>query len=142
VATQAALWLAMVAGGALAAVGFAVQTAAMMRERRLEFAQLQAIGLSRRQLTGIVAVQSALLVLLGSLFGVGIGLALAWFVGPLVTVSADGKPPVPGVVVEVPWLGVLALVAAVGAVLVGIVAVVAAASRASRPADLLRAGGE
>ncbi|MEP6481763.1 MAG: ABC transporter permease, partial [Rhodoglobus sp.] len=142
VATQAALWLALVSGGVLAAICFAVQTAATMRERRLEFAQLQAVGLGRGGLTASVALESALLVALGSLFGVGIGLLLAWFVGPLVTVSADGTPPVPSVIVETPWVGVAILVGAMSVALLGIVAVVAGSYRAMRPAELLRAGGD
>lgn len=142
VATQAALWLAIVTGGLLAAVGFAVQTAATMRQRRLEFAQLQAIGLGRSRLVGVVAFESLLLVALGSVFGIGIGLALAWLVGPLVAVSTNGKPPVPDVIVEVPWAGVALLVGTLAVALVGIVGIIAASYRAARPADLLRAGGD
>ena len=54
IATQAALWLAVIAAALLASIGFAVHTAAAVRARRLEFAQLRAIGLSRRALAGVI----------------------------------------------------------------------------------------
>jgi len=141
VATQAALWLTIVAGALLAAVGFIVHTAATLRARRLELAQLRAIGFSRAGLVRLIAGESALMSALGALFGVVIGLLLVILVGPLVVVSPDGSPPVPGVIVQVPWLGIAALVLLVAVVLALIVAVVARVQKFVDPAELLREGG-
>src|SRR5665647_3088132 len=98
VATQAGLWLVALAAALLAAVGFGVHATVTLRARAVEFAQLRAIGLSRRSLTAVVGAESLLLCLLGGTFGIGIGALLGWLVGPLVAGSADGTPPIPSVV--------------------------------------------
>ena len=140
VATQAALWLTIVAGALLAAVGFIVHTSATLRARRLELAQLRAIGLSRGALVRLIAGESLLMSALGTIFGVAIGLLLVVLVGPLIVVSPFGEPPIPDVVVQVPWTGIAALVAIVIAVLALIVVAVARVQRFVDPAQLLREG--
>ena len=142
IATQAALWLAVIAAALLASIGFAVHTAAAMRARRLEFAQLRAIGLSRRALAGVIGAESALLGVIGALFGVGIGALLSWLVGPLVAVSPDGSAAVPAVVTVFPLVNVAVLVLVVLAALGCMVAVVALGQRSIRPAQILRGGDE
>jgi len=140
VATQAALWLAIAAGAALAAVGFAVHSVATLRARRLEFAQLRAIGFSRRRLVGLIAGESLLMTVLGAIFGVSIGLLLVWLVGPLVAVSPSGAETVPEVIVQVPWLSIGLLVVELGLALGLVVLLVARGQRFAEPAELLREG--
>ena len=142
VATQAALWVAIAASAALAAVGFGVQSAASLRSRRLELAQLRAIGFSRRRLVGLVAAESLLMSVLGSCFGVGIGILLAWLIAPLVAISPSGNPPVPSVVVEIPGWGLVALVLSVVLALTVVVVGVARVQRFTEPAHLLREGAQ
>jgi predicted lysophospholipase L1 biosynthesis ABC-type transport system permease subunit len=142
IATQAALWLAVIAAALLASIGFAVHTAAAMRARRLEFAQLRAIGLSRRALAGVIGAESALLGVIGAVFGVAIGALLSWLVGPLVAVSPDGSAAVPAVVTVFPVFNVAVLVLVVLAALGCMVAVVALGQRSVRPAQILRGGDE
>ena len=142
VATQAALWLAILAAALLAAVGFAVHTAATLRSRRLEFAELRAIGLSRGKLVGLVAVESLLLAVLGIVFGIVVGALLSWLVAPLVAVSPDGTPAVPSVLVVVPVADIGLLVLALVAVCAAVVLIVARVQRSIHPADILRGAGE
>ena len=142
VATQAALWVAIAASTLLAAVGFGVHSAAGLRSRRLELAQLRAIGYSRRRLIGLVGTESLLMCVLGSVFGVAIGLLLAWLVGPLVAVSPTGTPTVPSVVVEVPLVSIALLLAWIVAVLAAVVLLVARIQRFTEPAHLLREGAQ
>ncbi|HEY2643296.1 MAG TPA: ABC transporter permease, partial [Galbitalea sp.] len=142
VATQAALWLSIVAAALLAAIGFAVHTAASMRARRLEFAQLRAIGLSRRSLAGVVGAESLLLCAIGTVFGVAIGVLLSWLVGPLVAVSPDGSPAVPTVAIVLPMGSVALLILEVVAVLALVVLAVAVAQRSISPAQILRGADE
>ena len=141
VGTQAALWLAIAAGALLAAVGFAAHSTATLRARRLELAQLRAIGFTRRRLVGLIGGESLLMAGLGAFFGVGIGLLLVFLVGPLVAVSADGTPTIPAVLVEVPVVSILLLVAEMGIVLAVVVLLVAQVQRFAEPAELLREGG-
>ena len=140
VATQAALWVAIAASTLLAAVGFGVHSAAGLRSRRLELAQLRAIGYSRRGLVALIGAESLLMCVLGAVFGVTIGVLLALLVGPLVAVSPTGAPTVPSVVVEVPALGIALLLAEVVAVLAAVVTLVARTQRFTEPAHLLREG--
>ena len=142
VATPAALWLSIVAAALLVALGFALHTAASMRARRLEFAQLRAIGLSRRSLVGVVGAESLILCAIGTVFGIAIGLLLSWLVGPLVAVSPDGAPAVPAVVTVVPIAAVALLILEVVAVLGCVVMVVAATQRSMSPAQILRGADE
>jgi len=142
VATQAGLWLVALAAALLAAVGFGVHATVTLRARAVEFAQLRAIGLSRRSLTAVVGAESLLLCLLGGTFGIGIGALLGWLVGPLVAVSADGTPPIPSVVVHIPWADVAALAGEVVALLAVVVLVVARSQRSADPAAVLRLGEE
>jgi ABC-type antimicrobial peptide transport system permease subunit len=141
VATQAALWLAIAAAALLAAIGFAVHTAATLSSRSAELAQLRAIGFSRRSIVGLVGAESALLAALGALFGITIGVLLAYLAGPLIAVSPTGEPTVPSVIVDVPWLTILALLVELLAVLAIVVAGVARGQKSSDPATILRAGG-
>ena len=75
-------------------------------------------------------------------FGIGIGALLGWLVGPLVAVSADGTPPIPSVVVHIPWADVAALAGEVVALLAVVVLVVARSQRNADPAAVLRLGEE
>jgi hypothetical protein len=142
VGTQAALWVSIVAGALLAAIGFAMHVAATLRSRRVELAQLRAVGLTRRGVLGLVALESLLLCALGVVFGVAIGVLLAYLVGPLVTVSRSGLAPVPSVIVQVPILNIALLAIEMVAVLCLIVLVVARSQRFTQPSDLLRGGAD
>jgi ABC-type antimicrobial peptide transport system permease subunit len=142
VATQAALWLVLGGAALLAAVGFAIHATGSLRSRSLEFAQLRAIGLSRRRLIGVIAAESALLSLFGTIVGVGLGLALGWLVAPLVGASADGSTPVPPVAIVIPWAQVALLGLEVVAVLAIVVFVAARIQRSADPASVLRTGDE
>jgi hypothetical protein len=142
VATQAALWLVTGAAVLLAAIGFAVHAVVTMRAREIEFAQLRAVGLQRGQLTRVVTVESLLLSVLGVSFGVGLGVALGYLVAPLVSVGADGRPPIPDVIVTIPWPAVALLAVEVAAVLALSVALVGLMLRRIDPASMLRLGDE
>lgn len=142
VATQAALWLVIAGAIALATAGFAVHATGSLRSRATEFAQLRAVGLTRGRLVGIIGIESLLLCLLGALFGVGLGLVLAFLVAPLVGVSADGSTPTPSVLVQIPANDILLMIGLLGVVLAGVVLAAARAQRVAEPATALRQGEE
>ena len=142
VATQGALWLVIGGAAALAAVGFAVHATGSLRSRSTEFAQLRAVGLSRRRLVGIIGIESLLLCVLGTLFGIGLGLVLAYLVGPLVGVSGDGSTPVPAVAVQIPAAQIGLLAAILAVVLAVVVLGAARVQRVAEPASALRRGEE
>ena len=142
VAIQAALWLVAGAAVVLAALGFAVHAIVTVRAREIELAQMRAIGVLRGQLLRIVSSENALLSVLGLVFGLGLGLALSFLVAPLVSVGADGRPPLPPVIVEIPWEALGVLVAEVAIVLVVSIIIVAFMLRRIKPAQMLRLGDE
>ena len=142
VGTQGALWLVTLAAALLAAAGFAIHAAVTIRARETEFAQLRAVGLSRRALTGVVAIETLLLSLLGCVFGIGLGVLLSWLVGPLVGFTVDGRAPFPAILVAIPWQTVGLLAAEAVALLAVVVTVVARTMRSADPASVLRFGDE
>lgn len=95
VAVPAALSLVTAATAALVLVGLGAAAAAAVRSRRLELARLQALGAPRTSLVGGLVGEHALLVALGAGAGLAIGYGLARVVAPVLTVSADGRRPVP-----------------------------------------------
>jgi hypothetical protein len=118
-----ALSLGAVAAIVFATIGFVVSAAAGARERLPEFALLRALGLSPRQLSAWLSLESAFLLTVGVLSGIGLGLLLAWLVLPFVTLTSDAAVVNPPLRVMVPWgvIGVLLAIAA-GAVLLSVLA--------------------
>jgi hypothetical protein len=98
-----ALGLGAVAAVAFAAIGFVVSAALAASERVGEFALLRALGLSARQLSGWLTLESAALLIVGLAVGGGLGLGMAWLVLPFATLTATGALPVPTPQVVVPW---------------------------------------
>ena len=140
VAITVAMWLVAGAAALLAAVGFAVHVVVSTRARALELAQLRAVGLSPGATVRMVGVEATLLASLGTVCGIGLGLWLVSLAAPLVSFGPGGQPPVPEVVVHVPWLFVGALALESVAVVILALAIAAVLVRRIRPADLLRQG--
>lgn len=142
VAVPAALWIVTLAAVALAVAGIALSATVAVRTRRLELARLQALGASQGSLVRAIVGEYLLLGAIGTIAGVAVGALLAWFVGPLVTVSARGLAPVPSVVVQWPWpvLGAVVGTLTIGALLAVVVTTRALLRRAS--GALLRLGDE
>ena len=99
-----ALTLGFVVAAFFAAVGFAAGATAAARTRLLEFAVLRSLGLRTRQLSGWISIENGLVVVLSLLGGTALGLAVAWLVLPYVALGTSGEPPVPPVIVSVPWV--------------------------------------
>jgi hypothetical protein len=142
VAILAALWLVTLGAAILAAIGFAIHATGNVRSRAIEFAQLRAIGLTRTRLVAAVTIESLLLSVMGTIFGVGLGVGLSYLVTPVVGASGSSATTVPEAIVLVPWVNVGVLTAVVGAVLLVLVLVLARTQRAADPASALRWGGE
>ncbi len=104
-----ALSLGFVAAGLFAAIGFAVSSAVSARERLTEFALLRALGLSTRQLSSWLTLENGLLVFFSMLSGTLLGLLLAYFILPLVSLTQAAVQTVPGIIVVVPWQSVVIL---------------------------------
>ncbi|MDT0166845.1 ABC transporter permease [Actinotalea sp. AC32] len=110
----------------IALIGVANTLSLSVIERRRESATLRAIGLSRRQLRGTLAVEGMVIAGVGALLGSVLGLLYGW-AGSATVLSVVGD-----VRLEVPWRDLaLVLVVAVGAGLLASVLPGRAAARTS-----------
>jgi hypothetical protein len=113
------------AGLLLAALGLALGALADVRDETGELRDLEAQGVGPRALRRQVAARTLLLAVGGTAAGLAMGLGLAAVVTGALGVGADGTVPVPPLVIDLPWGGILAAVAVpliAAAVLAGIAA--------------------
>ena len=119
-----ALGIGALAAMAFASIGFVVSATVSTSERLGEFALLQALGLSRRELSTWLSIEHAFLLAAGVLAGTALGLLLAWLVLPFATLTDSGAATVPPAVVVIPWDAILPLYLLAGGLLVVTVALV------------------
>lgn len=131
-ATALAVW----ASALLALTGFGARTAAVSRSRRLESAQLRALGLSRRGMLGVASLDAGLVAAIGIVIGLGAGLVTLTVVGTRLVSTAE----VSAIELVVPWQAVTLLPVVLLGALALISAGVANAQRRLSLPDLLRAG--
>ncbi|RPF20081.1 ABC transporter permease [Myceligenerans xiligouense] len=118
----------------IAVIGVANTLSLSVIERRRESATLRAIGLSKSQLRGMLAVEGMLIAGVGAVLGIVLGLVYGW-TGALTVLSVMG-----GVTLTVPWLdlGVVLVVSVVA----GLIASVAPARSALKASPVEALGGE
>ncbi len=125
-----------------AAIGFVVSASASTTERLGEFALLRALGLSVPELSAWLSLENVFLLAVGVLAGSALGLALAWIVLPVSTLTASGATPVPAPIVVVPWLSFAPILAFACLLLVVTVTLVIRQLRRVQIAGVLRAVDE
>lgn len=135
-----ALSLGFVAALIFAGVGFIVSAVVSARERKTEFALLRALGLSPRQLLRWMTLENSILLLISMIFGTLLGLALAWLILPLISVTQQATRVFPEVIVVIPWRTILLLELAVVVVLALVIALMTLALRRMGLGSLLRLG--
>jgi hypothetical protein len=134
-ALQGALILGFAAALVFAAIGFAVNTAVSARERVTEFAILRALGVSARQVLGLIAVEQGFLVGLGLAGGVLLGVAIAHLVVPHVVLTMRATTPYPPPHVILHWPVVLAMLGGVIIVLGAVLLLLVRSLRRRGPAQ-------
>ncbi|MFI5841929.1 ABC transporter permease [Catenuloplanes sp. NPDC051500] len=103
VGARAALFAAAIGAVLLAAVGIAVDVRATGRRRLTEMAVLHTLGVGARQLARSLLIEQAFLGGLGVLAGLGVGIAVAATMAPLVVLTPSAERPVPEPLLEVDW---------------------------------------
>jgi ABC-type lipoprotein release transport system permease subunit len=110
------LTLAFIAVLGLAAAALLTSLLAAVRRRRVEFAVVQAIGLTRRQLLGMLALEYTIVFAMGVVAGCLLGLFVSDQMLSFLNVTENGERIEPGFILETRWgvvaLGVGAVVAA------------------------------
>ena len=135
-----ALALGFAVAAVFAAAGFAANAASEARSRMVEFAVLRSLGLRRAQLTSLVGLETALVVVASLVAGAVLGLVVSWLVLPYVGLGTSGATPVPPVRLVVPWTTLLVVELVLLAALVAIAIVQVEVIRRLRLASVLRAG--
>ncbi len=136
------LGLGSLAALVFAAIGFIVSATVSTRERLVEFALLRALGLSGRQLSTWLALEHTVLLVVGSLAGIGLGSILAWLVLPFATLTASGAEVTPPPAVVIPLGSLLPIAAGAAAVLAATLLVVRRQLLGIRIGDVLRGQDE
>ncbi|MEO3868340.1 ABC transporter permease [Nonomuraea sp. B12E4] len=119
---QGALMLGFLAALIFAALGFLVNAAVAARERTAEFAILRALGVSSRQVFGLLAIEQAFVIGLSLAAGTGLALVVGVLVVPHIVLTGQAAAVTPGVLLDIPWGATAAMLALVAAVLFAIVA--------------------
>ncbi|SEL69223.1 ABC transporter permease [Nonomuraea pusilla] len=119
---QGALMLGFAAALVFAALGFLVNAAVAARERMAEFAILRALGVSFRQVFGLLAIEQAFVVVLSLAAGTGLAVVIGVLVVPHIVLTGQASAVTPDVVLHIPWGATAAVLALVAVVLFAIVA--------------------
>jgi ABC-type lipoprotein release transport system permease subunit len=114
--TTPAILGAALGAGALVALGLTLL--ASVRRRRRDLAVLKTLGFTRSQLAAVVAWQSNLAVVIGTLVGIPVGIAIGRVLWDLFAheINAVPSPVIPAVPVTLVGLGALVLANVVAAV--------------------------
>jgi hypothetical protein len=137
---QGALILGFAAALVFAVLGFLVNAAVAARERVAEFAILRALGVSFRQIFGLLAVEQAFLIGLSLVGGTLLAVGVAALVVPHIVLTGQAASVTPAVLLDIPWPTTLAILVAVAALLFSIVAGLARSLRRQGLGRALRIG--
>ncbi|WP_214322049.1 ABC transporter permease [Nonomuraea sediminis] len=119
---QGALILGFLAALVFAALGFLVNATVAARERMAEFTILRALGVSFRQMFGLLAIEQTFVIGLSLVAGTALAVVVGALVVPHIVLTGQAAAVTPGVLLEIPWPATLAMLAVVAAVLFAIVA--------------------
>jgi hypothetical protein len=137
---QGALVLGFLAALVFALLGFLVNAAVAARERTSEFALLRALGVSHRQVFGLLAVEQTFIVALSLVAGTALAVAVAVLVVPHIVLTGQATAVTPGVLLDIPWAPTAALLVVVTVALFAIVAGLARQLRRQGLGRALRIG--
>ncbi|MFE3455350.1 FtsX-like permease family protein [Nonomuraea sp. NPDC059194] len=133
---QGALLVGFVAAVIFAGLGFAVNAAVAARERSAELGLLHALGVSFRQVLGLLAVEQTFLIGLGLAGGTLLAGGMAAVVVPHLVLSGQVTAVTPPVRLDIPWAQTAILLAVIAT---GLFAIVAALAGSLRRRGLVRA---
>ncbi|WP_327086432.1 ABC transporter permease [Nonomuraea sp. NBC_01738] len=137
---QGALMLGFIAALIFAALGFLVNAAVAARERMSEFTILRALGISFRQVFGLLAIEQAFVIGLSLLAGTALAIVVGYLVVPHIVLTGQASAVTPDVRLDIPWPATLAMLVLVAALLFAIVAGLARSMRRQGLGQVLRIG--
>jgi putative ABC transport system permease protein len=96
-----------VASALLTVLGFLLYALFSFRRRFVEIGMLRAIGLSVRQMIGLLAAELASLILMGIGFGTAFGLLASRLFVPFLQVGASAQAQYPPFQIQIAWFSIL-----------------------------------
>ncbi|MFI6498425.1 FtsX-like permease family protein [Nonomuraea typhae] len=137
---QGALILGFLAALVFAALGFLVNAAVAARERMSEFTILRALGVSFRQVFGLLAIEQTFVIGLSLAAGTGLAVVVGYLVVPHIVLTGQAAAVTPDVRLDIPWPATVLMLVLVAAVLLAIVAGLARSMRRQGLGSTLRIG--
>ena len=110
------LLMAFLAVVAVTLLGFAVYSTIRAQQRRVEFALLRSMGISRPGLAGMVLTEQAIIIVLGLGLGALIGYQLTALLMPFLGLTEEGARVLPPYAARVNWPAILATYGAIAGI--------------------------
>lgn len=137
---RALLAIAFFAVLVVSAIGFLVHAQVTFQGRRSEFALLRAVGLSIRQLFGLILLEQLLVICVALGIGIFMGARLGQTILPFISTSGSGLKTVPPMVQHVDWASFGVTFGIVGGVFLLVIAVLLVAVNRMSIHRVLRLG--
>lgn len=125
---------------AASAVGFLVYSQVTFASRMTEYAVVRTLGLTTRQVLGLVTFELLMVLVPAVLVGGLLGMRMGATIIPFLVTSGEGVRVVPPVVLDVDWQSVGVLVGVVGVIFVAISIGLISSVRKISPARVMRMG--
>jgi len=125
---------------AASAVGFLVYSQVTFASRMTEYAVVRTLGLTTRQVLGLVTLELLMVLVPAVLVGGLLGMRMGATIIPFLVTSGEGVRVVPPVVLDVDWKSVGVLVGVVGAIFLAISIGLISSVRKISPPRVMRMG--
>jgi putative ABC transport system permease protein len=121
-------------------IGFLAQTLLSFQRRMVELGVLRAIGMSTRQLAGLLICEQALVVSIGCTVGTGLGVLISWLFVPFLQVRTGQFPGTPPFLPRIAWSQIALIDLLVGGLLLLTVAITLVLVRRLRLFEAIKLG--
>lgn len=125
---------------AASAVGFLVYSQVTFASRMTEYAVVRTLGLTTRQVLGLVVFELTLVLVPAVIVGGVLGMRMGATIIPFLVTSGEGVRVVPPVVLNVDWQSVGVLVGVLGAIFLAIATGLISSVRKISPSRVMRMG--
>ena len=137
---RALLAIAFAAVLAASAVGFLVYSQVTFASRMTEYAVVRTLGLTTRQVLGLVSLELLMVLVPAVLIGGLLGMRMGATIIPFLVTSGDGVRVVPPVVLDVDWQVIGVIAGIVGTIFIAISVGLISSVRKISPPRVMRMG--
>ncbi|GIT19443.1 MAG: hypothetical protein CM1200mP39_22490 [Dehalococcoidia bacterium] len=127
-------------GPSLVPVGFLVYSQVTFASRMMEYAVVRTLGLTTRQVLGLVTLELLMVLLPSVLIGGVLGIRMGATIIPFLVTSGEGLRVVPPVVLDIDWQSIGVLLGVLGAIFIAISIGLITSVRQISPPRVMRMG--